>query len=198
VCVRSRFGLCSRVIGRFVRVMGDSALMAVRKIVKYGHPALHAPAEDVEAFDGSLRDLVHDMIDTMYAASGIGLAAPQIGVSLRVLVIDLSLGEDPAQLIHLVNPSIVEADGEQRHEEGCLSIPGYSGSPRRPNRMKVNGVSVERVPLSYTAAELLARVFSHEIDHLEGCLFIDRLPPLKRDLLRRKLRRRAHRDDWDA
>jgi peptide deformylase len=172
--------------------------MAVRSIVTYGHPALHSPAESVARIDEGVRELIHDMIDTMYAASGIGLAAPQIGERLRVIVIDLSSGEDSAQLIRMINPEIVEQEGEQRHEEGCLSIPGYSGFPKRPTRVIVRGLDPDGRQQLVNATELLARAFSHEIDHIEGRLFVDRLPPLKRDLLRRKLRRRARRDGWEG
>src|SRR5262245_63330059 len=105
--------------------------MALRPIVKYGHELLHRPSLPVGEIDGDIRTLVADMMETMYAAPGIGLAAPQIAVPLRVIVIDLSVGEDPGQVIQLVNPVIVEASGEQRHEEGCLSVPGYGGSPVR-------------------------------------------------------------------
>src|SRR5512145_3150352 len=103
--------------------------MAIRTIVKFGHSVLHAPAAPVNEIDGTIRTLVEDMIETMYAAPGIGLAAPQIAVPLRVIVVDLSVGADKAQLIHLINPEFVEREGEQREDEGCLSVPGYGGSP---------------------------------------------------------------------
>ena len=114
--------------------------MAIRPIVKYGDPVLHGPAAPVETIDDSIRTLLDDMVQTMYAAPGIGLAAPQVGVGLRVIVVDLSVGEDPAQLIQLVNPEIVEREGEQHEEEGCLSVPGYGGTPTRPERVKVKGL----------------------------------------------------------
>ena len=117
------------------------------------------------------------MIATMYAAPGIGLAAPQIGVSLRVIVIDLSVGEDPTQLIRLVNPEFVEREGEQKHEEGCLSVPGYGGSPIRPARVVVKGLDPDGSERVYTGTDLLARAFCHEIDHIDGLLFVDRLIP---------------------
>src|SRR5262245_31709110 len=137
------------------------------------------------------------MVDTMYAAPGIGLAAPQIAVPLRVIVIDLSVGDDPRQLIKLVNPEFLEREGEQQHEEGCLSIPGYAGSPVRPARVTVRGLDTEGKETTYTATELLARAFCHEIDHIDGLLFVDRLTPLKRDLLKKKLRKKAKADDWE-
>jgi peptide deformylase len=171
--------------------------MALRPIVKFGHPMLHEPSATVANIDGEIHTLVQDMIETMYAAPGIGLAAPQIAVPLRVIVIDLSSGQDKKQLIRLVNPEFVEKEGEQRHEEGCLSVPGYGGSPVRPSRVTVKGLDLEGKERVYTGTELLARAFCHEIDHIDGLLFVDRLSPLKRDLLKRKLRKRARNDDWD-
>lgn len=171
--------------------------MAIRPIVKYGTPVLHAPSPLVQEIDGKIATLLRDLVDTMYAAPGIGLAAPQIGVPLRVIVVDLSVGEDKRQLIQLVNPELVEKEGEQHHEEGCLSVPGYAGTPRRPARVVVKGLDVEGKERVYTGTELLARAFCHEIDHVDGLLFVDRLSPLKRDLLTRKLRRRVKNDDWE-
>ena len=171
--------------------------MPIRPIVKYGHPVLHSPAAPVDRIDEKIVALLDDMVATMYAAPGIGLAAPQIAVPLRLIVIDLSVGEDPRQVIRLVNPELVEKQGEQRHEEGCLSAPGYAGSPVRPARVKVRGLDPQGQERLYEASELLARAFCHEIDHLDGLLFVDRLSPLKRDLLRRKLKKRARNDDWD-
>jgi len=171
--------------------------LSIRPIVKYGHPALHSPSAHVTSIDLEIAALVDDMVATMYAAPGIGLAAPQIAVPLRVIVIDLSVGEDRGQLIKLVNPEIVEKEGEQRHEEGCLSVPGYGATPVRPARVTVRGLDLEGNERVYTATELLARAFCHEIDHVDGLLFVDRLSPLKRDLLKRKLRKRARNDDWE-
>jgi peptide deformylase len=171
--------------------------MALRPIIKWGHPTLHEPSATVSDVDGDIRRLVDDMVETMYAAPGIGLAAPQIDVPLRVIVIDLSVGEDPSQLIKLVNPEIVEQEGEQREEEGCLSVPRYYGSPVRPARVTVKGLDLEGDERVYTGTELLARAFCHEIDHVNGLLFVDRLTPLKRDLLKRKLRKKARSDGWD-
>ena len=171
--------------------------MALRPIVKWGTPVLHGPAERVATIDESVATLVADMIETMYAAPGIGLAAPQIGVPLRVIVVDLSVGEDKSQLIALINPELVEKEGEQSHEEGCLSIPGFGGSPVRPARVVARGLDLEGKERSYPATSLLARAFCHEVDHVDGVLFVDRLSPLKRDLMKRKLRKRARADDWD-
>jgi peptide deformylase len=170
--------------------------MAIRPIVKFGDPVLHAPAAPVDRIDDDIRRLVDDMIATMYAAPGIGLAAPQVGVPLRVIVIDLSVGEDPSQVIRLVNPEFVEREGDQKHEEGCLSVPGYAGSPARPARVVVRGLDLDGRERVHTGTELLARAFCHEIDHVDGLLFVDRLSPLKRDLMRRKLKKRA-REGWE-
>ena len=150
--------------------------MPIRPIVKYGEPVLHGAARPVAEIDAGIHGLFRDMVSTMYAAPGIGLAAPQVGVPLRAIVIDLSVGEDEKQLIRLVNPEIVEREGEQQHEDGCLSIDGK-----------------EKV---FEATELLARAFCHEIDHIDGLLFVDRLSPLKRDLMKRKLRKKA-REGWE-
>ena len=171
--------------------------MPIRDIVKFGEPVLHKPALPVANIDGAIVLLVNDMIETMYAAPGIGLAAPQIAVPLRVIVIDLSVGEDKSQVIRLVNPEFVEKEGEQIHEEGCLSVPGYGGTPVRPARVVVKGLDLEGKERTYEGRELLARAFCHEIDHIDGLLFVDRLTPLKRDLMRRKLKKRAKVGDWD-
>ena len=171
--------------------------MALRPIVKYGDPVLHDPSRPVPAVDGNLKALVADMVETMYAAPGIGLAAPQIGVSLRVIVVDLSVGVEKSQLIKLVNPEVELQEGEQTHEEGCLSIPGYAGSPVRPARVVVSGIDPDRDEVRrYEATGLLARAFCREIDHIDGVVFVDRLAPFKRDLLKRKLRKKA-RSGWD-
>ena len=171
--------------------------MAIRPIVKYGHPVLHSPAEPVAEIDDSIHRLLDDMVQTMYAAPGIGLAAPQIGVGLRVIVIDLSVGEDPDQLIQLINPAFVRREGEQREEEGCLSVPGYGGTPVRSARVEVKGLDPEGNERVYTGTDLLARAFCHEIDHIDGLLFVDRLSPLKRDLMKRRLRKRV-REGWES
>ncbi|HLA79955.1 MAG TPA: peptide deformylase [Vicinamibacteria bacterium] len=171
--------------------------MAIRTIVRWGHPALHAPSQPVLNIDGSVVSVVGDMVETMYAAPGIGLAAPQIAVPWRAIVIDLSVGEDPKQLIKLINPEFVEQEGEQREEEGCLSVPKFGGSPVRPARVTVRGLDLEGKERVITATKLLARAFCHEIDHIDGLLFVDRLSPLKRDLMKRKLRKKTRSGDWE-
>jgi peptide deformylase len=170
--------------------------MAIRPIVKYGDPVLHSPSQAVKEIDGTIRKLIDDMIETMWKAPGIGLAAPQIAVPLRVIVIDLSVGEDPSQIIKLVNPEFLEKEGEQKLPEGCLSAPGYEGSPVRPARVVVKGLDPDGKERIYEGTELLARAFCHEIDHIDGLLFVDRLTPLKRDLMKRKLKKNAARG-WD-
>jgi peptide deformylase len=170
--------------------------MPIRPIVKYGDPVLHAPSAPVERMDDGIRALLDDMVATMYAAPGIGLAAPQVGVPLRLIVIDLSVGEDPAQVIKLANPELLEREGEQKHEEGCLSVPGFAGSPARPARVRVRGLDPDGRERVYEGTDLLARAFCHEIDHIDGLVFVDRLSPLKRDLMRRKLRKKA-REGWE-
>jgi peptide deformylase len=171
--------------------------MAKRPIVKWGDPVLHSPSQPVTEIDASIHKLLEDMVETMWAAPGIGLAAPQIGVALRVIVIDLSVGEDKSQMIKLINPEFVEKEGEQKLPEGCLSIPGYEGSPVRPARVVVRGLDADGTEKTYTGTELLARAFCHEIDHIDGLLFVDRLSPLKRDLMKRKLKKQVQRDGWD-
>ncbi len=171
--------------------------MAIRPIVKWGTAVLHRPSLPVEAVTGETRRLLDDLYETMIAAPGIGLAAPQIGVPLRVIVIDLSVGEDRSQLIELVNPVFISREGEVKEDEGCLSVPGYDGTPIRPRFVRVKGLGRDGVERVYEGEGLLARAFCHEIDHIDGKLFVDRLPPLKRDLMIRKLRKRAKANDWD-
>ncbi len=164
--------------------------------MKWGAPVLHEPSAPVADINGQVTELVRDMVETMYAAPGIGLAAPQVAVPLRLIVVDLSVGERKNELITLVNPALVEMEGEQHEEEGCLSVPRYYGTPVRPERVTVRGLDLQGKERVYTAAGLLARAFCHEIDHIDGLLFVDRLSPLKRDLMKRKLRKRT-RAGWD-
>lgn len=171
--------------------------MAIRPIVKWGEGVLHTPSAPVPVITDEIRTLLDDMNDTMIAAPGIGLAAPQIGVPLRVIIINLTVGDDPSQLIELVNPEFISREGEVKEEEGCLSVPGYSGSPVRPRFVRVKGLGRDGSEKVYEGEGLLARAFCHEIDHIDGKLFVDRLTPLKRDLMTRKLRKRAKANDWD-
>lgn len=170
--------------------------MALKPIIKYGIPVLHKPAEPLADFPDSLAELVQDMIETMYAAPGVGLAAPQIGLDIRLFVIDTASGEDPNQPIIMANPEIVEREGEQREEEGCLSVPGYHGVVVRPEWVKVRGLDIKGKEIVREGSGLLARAFCHETDHLNGTLFVDRLGMLKRDLIKRKIRKEMRKGKW--
>jgi peptide deformylase len=170
----------------------------VRKIVKYGQAVLEKPAKPVTEFGSpKLKELIADMFETMYAAKGVGLAAPQIGVSQRVSVIDTSVGEDEAQKIVIINPEISFREGSQTGEEGCLSIPGFREPVTRSNKVVVKAVNEKGEPVQFEGEELLARAFEHEIDHLDGILFITHLSALKRDMIRRKIKKLQKAGEWD-
>jgi|SRR5918995_1476385 peptide deformylase len=168
----------------------------LRPILRYGERPLHAPAEPVARFDQTLHTLVDDMVETMYAAPGIGLAAPQVGTPLRVFVVDLSVGRDPAQLIVMVNPEFVEREGTQLEEEGCLSLPGFNATVLRPARAVVRGFDRDGLEQRIEGTGLLARAFQHEIDHLDGRLFVDRLRGIKRDVIVRKVQKLQRSGKW--
>jgi peptide deformylase len=168
----------------------------IRPILKFGAPELQRPSEPVENFDRKLRDLARDMLETMYAAPGIGLAAPQVGVNLRLLVVDTSAGEEKGNQIILVNPEIPEQEGEQKGEEGCLSIPGFTALVVRPQRIRIAGQDTRGNRFEMEAEDLLARVLCHEVDHLEGILYLDRISFFKRDLIKRKIRKLIRSGDW--
>ena len=168
----------------------------LRPIVRLGAPGLQRPAARVETFDDALHKLVDDMIETMYAAPGIGLAAPQIGVASRVLVIDLSGGKRGGDVITLVNPEFVERDGMQLEEEGCLSVPGFNATVARPARVVVRGRDREGHERVVEGEGLLARALQHEMDHLDGLLFLDRLRGIKRDVMLRKIRKLQRSGKW--
>ena len=170
--------------------------MSIRPILRYGEKPLHAPAADVTRFDDELRRLVDDMIETMYAAPGVGLAATQIGVPLRVFVIDLSVGKATGELIAMVNPAFVEREGAQLEEEGCLSAPGFNATVVRPKRVVIKGLNREGVEQTIEGTDLLARAFQHEMDHLDGVVFIDRLRGIKRDLIVRKIQKLKKSGKW--
>ncbi len=170
--------------------------MPVRPILRYGASPLSTPSDPIEDFEHSWKELVDDMVATMYAAPGVGLAAPQIGVGVRLMVIDITVGEKDGELIVMANPEILESRGSQSEEEGCLSVPGYSGVTRRPQWVRVRGQRLDGSFYEMEGEGLLARAFAHEVDHLNGRLFLDRLGLLKRDLIIRKLRRRMRRGDW--
>lgn len=168
----------------------------LRPILKYGDRPLHLPAAPVTRFDEALQQLIDDMIETMYAAPGIGLAATQVGVPLRVFVVDLSVGQDPRQLIVMINGEFVERDGTQLEEEGCLSVPGFSATVLRPARAVVSGLDREGSPQRLEGTGLLARAFQHEMDHLDGRVFIDRLRGIKRDVIVRKIQKLQKSGKW--
>ena len=170
----------------------------VRKIVKYGEPILETKAEAITEFDTpELRELIADMWETMYAAKGVGLAAPQIGMSKRVSVIDISVGEDESQKIVIINPEIAFTDGKQNGEEGCLSIPGFREMVSRANKVTVRAQNEKGDSIELQGEELLARAFQHEIDHLNGILFISHISALKRDIIRRKIKKLQKAGEWD-
>ena len=168
----------------------------LRPIVRYGHPALEKPAEAVTTFDAELDRLIHDMIETMYAAPGIGLAAPQIGVSKRICVIDLHSGKNPSDLLVLINPEFVEREGMQLEDEGCLSVPGFNATVPRPAKAVVRAMDRTGQTRVIEGTALLARAFQHELDHLEGRLFLDRLRGLKRDLITRRIKKLQRAGKW--
>jgi peptide deformylase len=168
----------------------------IRPILRYGEPLLHQPAKDVTVFDDSLQRMIDDMVETMYAAPGIGLAAPQIGISLRVLVVDLSGGRNANELVVMVNPTFLEREGTQLEEEGCLSAPGFNATVMRPARALVRGLDRHGQEQTMEATGLLARAFQHEIDHLEGRVFIDRLRGIKRDLIVRRIHKLRKTGKW--
>jgi peptide deformylase len=168
----------------------------LRPLVRYGGAALRTPAARVETFDAELETLIDDMIETMYAAPGIGLAAPQVGVARQVCVIDLSVGKRGGDLLTLVNPEFVERDGMQLEEEGCLSVPGFNATVARPARVVVRARDRQGAERTIEGTGLLARALQHEIDHLEGKLFLDRLRGVQRDIIVRKIRKLQRAGKW--
>ena len=167
-----------------------------RPIVKFGADVLQKIADPVENITDMEVRLVADMVETMYKAPGVGLAAPQVGVSQRIMVTDTSAGEKEDNLLVILNPEIVSTDGEQYEEEGCLSIPGFTEPVRRPKKVVIKGVDMEGRDLILEGSDLLARAFCHEMDHLNGVLFLEHLSFIKRDLIRRKIRKLVKQDEW--
>ena len=169
----------------------------IRPILKYGDRPLHAAAAPVERFDEDLHQLLRDMAETMYAAPGIGLAAPQIGVPARVFVIDLSVVKEPGgRLVEVVNPEFVSCDGIQLEEEGCLSLPGFNATVARPARAVVRGQDRDGEPITIEGAGLMARALQHEMDHLDGSLFLDRLRGIRRELIVRRVHKLRRSGKW--
>ena len=168
----------------------------IRPILKYGDEVLRDPARPVDAITPEIDRLIDDMIETMYAAPGVGLAAPQVGVPLRIFVIDLSVGRDPSAPVVMINPEFVERDGMQLEEEGCLSVPGFNATVVRPSRATLKGLDRTGNEQLREGAGLLARAFQHEMDHLDGMLFVDRLRGIKRDLIVRKIKKLTRAGKW--
>ena len=168
----------------------------ILEVVRYGDPVLTKPAEAVTEFDASLRKLVDDMFETMYGAPGVGLAAPQVGQLKRLFVMDCSLGKETKQKVALINPVIETEEGEQIGDEGCLSFPGIYLQVARPQRVVVRARDLDGSEFTLDVMDLEARCVSHETDHLDGELFISYLSPLKRDLVKRKIKKRIKLGDW--
>ena len=167
-------------------------------IVKYGQPVLEKRGDDITEFDTpELHRLIEDMFESMYAAKGVGLAAPQIGVGKRLAVIDITTGEDPAQKIVLINPEIVKTEGSQKSEEGCLSLPTFREQVVRPLKVTVVAQDAKGKQFEMAGDDLLARAFLHETDHLNGKLYISHISALKRDLIRRKVRKLQRAGEWE-
>ena len=168
----------------------------IRAILKYGDQILHEPARTVDAITSDVSSVITDMVETMYAAPGIGLAATQIGVPLRIFVVDISLGRDPSGLIVMVNPEFVLREGMQLEEEGCLSVPGFNATVVRPEKAIVKGLDRTGAEHQREGTGLLARAFQHEMDHLDGTLFVDRLRGIKRDLIVRRIKKLTRAGKW--
>ena len=168
----------------------------IHEVVKYPDPVLAKPGMPITVFDAKLKTLVDEMFESMYAAQGIGLAAPQISISQRLTVIDCSFKKNPEEKIVLINPEIIEREGKQVEEEGCLSLPDIREKVQRAAWVKVKAQNVDGEWFEVEGEELLARAMQHEIDHLDGILFIDRLSRLKRDLVLRKIKKMQKNGEW--
>ena len=168
----------------------------IHTVVKWPDPVLARRGEDVTVFDKSLETLVEEMFESMYAAQGIGLAAPQIAISKRITVIDVSFRKDPADKLALINPKVIHVEGKQTEEEGCLSLPEIREKVHRAAKVRVRAQNVKGEWFEVEGDELLARALQHEIDHLDGVLFIDRLSRLKRELVLRKIRKLQKNGEW--
>ena len=168
----------------------------IRPILTYGAPELEKESREVTVFDEELQQLAEDMLETMYAAPGVGLAAPQVGVNVRLIVVDITAGEEEGHQTVLVNPEVVERGGPQKEEEGCLSFPGITASVDRPEEVLVKGHDLSGNRVTVEADGLLARALCHEIDHLDGVLLIDRVSALKRDMIRRRIRKLKKAGEW--
>jgi peptide deformylase len=165
-------------------------------IVKFGNPVLEKKAEIVTVFDDELKKLIEDMFESMYAARGVGLAAPQIGISRRIAVIDVTFKEDPKAKLVLINPEIIHTEGRAKQSEGCLSIPDFREDVTRPRAVTVRAQDEHGKTFELTGEELLARALQHETDHLNGKLYISHISALKRDLIKRKIRKLVKAGEW--
>src|SRR6202790_275219 len=165
-------------------------------IVKFGNPVLETPAAQVTVFDEEIKKLVEDMFESMYAARGVGLAAPQIGSSKRIAVVDVTFKEDPEAKLVLINPVIVHKEGRQRSSEGCLSIPEFREDVTRAKIVTIRAQDLKGKFFEHTGEELLARAFLHETDHLNGKLYISHISGIKRDLIKRKLKKLVKAGEW--
>ena len=169
----------------------------LRQILKYGDRILHERARDIDDLTPEIDQLVQDMIETMYKAPGVGLAAPQVGVAKRIMVTDTTSGEKPDRLFTIVNPEIVSTEGEQFEEEGCLSIPGFSANVLRPKKVVLRGVDLDGKEMFLEGADLLARAFCHEMDHLDGKFFLDHISFIKRDMIKRRIKKLIKQGKWE-
>ena len=165
-------------------------------IVKFGDPVLERPSETVTVFDDDLKKLTDDMFESMYAAHGVGLAAPQIGIGRRIAVIDVTFKEDPNAKLVIINPEIIHTEGKHSQSEGCLSIPDFRENVSRPNKVTVRAQDLQRKVFEKTGEELLARALLHETDHLNGKLYISHISALKRDLMKRKIKKLMKAGEW--
>ena len=168
----------------------------VYPITLYGDPVLETPAATVTEFNEDLKKLVEDMFESMYAAHGVGLAAPQIGIGKRITVIDVTFKEDPSAKLVLINPEIIHTEGRQRGTEGCLSLPEFREDVTRPNKVTVRAQDAEGNWFEHTGEELLARALMHETEHLQGRLYISHISGLKRDLMKRKIKKLMRAGEW--
>ena len=183
--------------GRFPDEPDDTIERMIRPIVLWGSDVLEKASEPVTNVTDAEVKLVHDMIETMYKAPGVGLAAPQIGVSKRIMVTDTTSGEKKESLFTILNPEIVSSEGEQYEEEGCLSIPGFSAPVVRPKKVILRGVDLNGKEIVLEGADLLARAFCHEIDHLDGRFFLDHLSFIKRDMIKRRIKKLIRQGKWE-
>ena len=165
-------------------------------IVKFGNPVLEKTSESVTVFDDELKKLIEDMFESMYAAHGVGLAAPQIGIGKRIAVIDVTFKEDPKAKLVLVNPEIIHTEGKHTQSEGCLSIPDFRENVSRPNKVTVRAQDAHGKTYEKTGEDLLARAFLHETDHLNGKLYISHISALKRDLIKRRIKKLVKVGEW--